>query len=581
MAPPVGPIIIQPRTTHAPMTSAELKTALRALDPTRSSQIPAVTSFIDDAEHDIELYEGYIQQLRVRQAVLTREVAEYKSLKSPIRRLPSEILRSIFFFTSKYKPNCFGVNSVWRLPALDMSAVCRRWRDIAIAYPSLWTNMLLDLDHSARAVASVQLYLIHSQQQPLSFRVVGPFDGDDNAAREILISLLDQSHRWLSVDLDAEDIEELVTGRNLDVSALRSAHLFEGSFLRLEAFSGTQKLESLSTFAFPKFIPTGAQVNMNLRHLAVQHTDSPSLRSLLTALPTLPKLESLDYHGMSLSLYYSSFGEPADYSVPIRPLAPVTSHVSSVSLHLWDTYGVYPLLKDIFSSLLLPSLVELKIQGGCRIPFNEAGEQLRDKAFSGEWPRATVHDFITTSSCHLTTLVLSGMPISDVDVIAMLYITPDLVDFTLHELWAEVRPECGSVGARPNTLNVGTVTKRMMEQLQNPAFDSDVFTEQRNALVPKLRKLSLRVLYANWEANEADEEFVKMVRSRWLRPLHRISENDLLLQTAQLRTVELTVVGIFVPHEEVYKPLKRLEREGLMFTIRIDRSGCGDGEYFV
>ncbi|EEB93775.1 hypothetical protein MPER_07528 [Moniliophthora perniciosa FA553] len=159
----------------------------------------------------------------------------------------------------------------------------------------------------------------------------------------------------------------------------------------------------------------------------------------------------------------------------------------------------------------------------------------------------------------------------------MLYITPGLVDFTLHELWAEVRPELYNDGARPDTLDVKTVTKWMMEQLRNPALDGDAFTEQRYALVPKLRKLSLRVLHANWEA---DEEFMKMVRSRWLRPLHRILENDSLLQAAQLRTVELTVVGVFVPDEVVYKPLKRLEREGLMFTIRTGRLGC-DEEYFV
>ncbi|KAF8550226.1 hypothetical protein OG21DRAFT_445625 [Imleria badia] len=102
---------------------------------------------------------------------------------SPIARLPTETLASIFVLCAyDYHNNrhsvAFGVPS-W----VNISYVCRRWRDVALNYPTLWTYLF---------VASkrwTDVLLARSRQAPLKLRAAlehQTFDVWPNFAEKVL-----------------------------------------------------------------------------------------------------------------------------------------------------------------------------------------------------------------------------------------------------------------------------------------------------------------------------------------------------------------------------------------------------------
>ncbi|KAJ7314375.1 hypothetical protein DFH08DRAFT_755855, partial [Mycena albidolilacea] len=65
---------------------------------------------------------------------LDTEIRKHEGALSPLRRIPPEVLSLIFDFASPFT-ECFVIieDGPWPL-----SAVCSRWRSIALCQPSLW-----------------------------------------------------------------------------------------------------------------------------------------------------------------------------------------------------------------------------------------------------------------------------------------------------------------------------------------------------------------------------------------------------------------------------------------------------------
>ena len=65
-----------------------------------------------------------------------------KSPQTPIHRLPDDILSSLFLFIHDQSDRCDFISSDH--PSVRLSHVCRRWRDLAISTPLLWTSIVLE-----------------------------------------------------------------------------------------------------------------------------------------------------------------------------------------------------------------------------------------------------------------------------------------------------------------------------------------------------------------------------------------------------------------------------------------------------
>ncbi|KAJ7249253.1 hypothetical protein B0H12DRAFT_703407 [Mycena haematopus] len=106
-----------------------------------------------------------------------------------IMRLPVEILSEIFLHCGKKQDGC--------RPRL-VATVCRKWRNIALATPNLWSDVRLAQEEiKVEALHSLlDLQLQRSGQVPLSIVFCEPRD-----TTSTLRLLLAVSHRWQSLDL--------------------------------------------------------------------------------------------------------------------------------------------------------------------------------------------------------------------------------------------------------------------------------------------------------------------------------------------------------------------------------------------
>ncbi|KIK54896.1 hypothetical protein GYMLUDRAFT_130580, partial [Collybiopsis luxurians FD-317 M1] len=93
---------------------------------------------IADYKLEIRSLQIHISEMRTRRTQLKVYKASLKSLLSPIRRLPNELLYRIFGLT--YSTNHL-VSRDHQILALAISSVCTRWRQLALSSPDLWSSM--------------------------------------------------------------------------------------------------------------------------------------------------------------------------------------------------------------------------------------------------------------------------------------------------------------------------------------------------------------------------------------------------------------------------------------------------------
>ena len=93
-------------------------------------------------------------------------------------------------------------------------------------------------------------------------------------------------------------------------------------------------------------------------------------------------------------------------------------------VNLYNRHGIYPHLKDIFLSLTFPSLTELGL----------IGDRETNGTFTGSWPAESFNRFLARPKFHLTTLPLDGIPMSGLEFITTLQLTPSLVHLKIAEL---------------------------------------------------------------------------------------------------------------------------------------------------
>ncbi|KAG2087522.1 uncharacterized protein F5147DRAFT_727710 [Suillus discolor] len=83
-------------------------------------------------------------QLVQEMAKIMQSIGPPKGSSSPIGRLPTEILAQIFLY-------CIPEDANWTpvpdLAPMQLTAVCRRWREIAVNMPNLWRRLRLEMGH--------------------------------------------------------------------------------------------------------------------------------------------------------------------------------------------------------------------------------------------------------------------------------------------------------------------------------------------------------------------------------------------------------------------------------------------------
>ncbi|KAE9408848.1 hypothetical protein BT96DRAFT_913563 [Gymnopus androsaceus JB14] len=396
------------------------------------------------------------------------------------------------------------------LPTLAISAVCTRWRSLALASPSLWSHLSLETtpatvsDVQGGFTSTLQLYLDRSVDTPLTIglRTTGTlYSHIISSGSPALNLLLQHTCRWKNFSYIGDYKLKQYMDSSLSFPILEN--------LSLSALRSAIRLEDLGCFA-------------NAPKLHMVKTDDPEIHSDLP----WTQLTSLDVRTprdidllrrcrclavLKLQSFWSKFGPG---SVSLASLKSFTFIDSTQKCHR-------KLLENMFLTLTFPSLTELFM-------YSEDG--------SGEsliWPLDAFNGFISRSSCTLTTLSLSSVTISDVDLISALHLLPSLTKF--------------STEALRNPKGRSPITSH---------FILNMHSSSTTPLLPKLRCLSIKSHGTSFD----DSAFVSMVSSRWIP--------DRSLEIDCLRSLVLCFLERKVEEvNEIYKPLWNLDRMGMRVVI--------------
>ncbi|KAK7017893.1 hypothetical protein VNI00_015375 [Paramarasmius palmivorus] len=387
-----------------------------------------VSQYVDDAEVEMSRYAVEIQEhtaelvsLRNKVRELEKTTHKYRSLLSPVHKVPPEILLEIFKLCcseGSFQPS--------HVPTPDLlAAVCGRWRDIALTSSSLFSTIRIELceaweeeDGYATLDQQVRSFLERSGSVTLDIFLDLDHVYPDERVTPIIEALVLQSYRWKSVEL-----------RNITRGCLQH----------------------------PAFAPLGQGGLPILTHLGVSDDASydatahaepfvcqlfaqcPSLKSLrlkdsapLLAVDNLPWaqiriLETFDGYGYALDtifrcrnvqeLILENVGGYNKHEGPYN-----VEHITSAIRRLTVLASTEEELSCIFKESTLHSLSFLDIRGTskhARVPWKDAG--------------IAIIDFFQRSSCNLTILILHSIPISDTQSLCILRSLPSLINLHVAE----------------------------------------------------------------------------------------------------------------------------------------------------
>ncbi|KAE9407470.1 hypothetical protein BT96DRAFT_809481, partial [Gymnopus androsaceus JB14] len=171
-----------------------------------------IRELVEAAQKDVEDYKAEMDRLKYRIRALNAQrgrveehIKQLMHLSSPVRKIPNEILCRIFDFScgtnvirSSYSRDCLRY-----LPAMTLSSICSRWRNLALILPSLWSRLSVELfwpdEESSQHLSLLHLYLSRSKGHPLTLDITLTSEQSDQFPALLLLGT--HSQRWKSVKI--------------------------------------------------------------------------------------------------------------------------------------------------------------------------------------------------------------------------------------------------------------------------------------------------------------------------------------------------------------------------------------------
>ncbi|KAJ7596362.1 hypothetical protein C8J56DRAFT_917279 [Mycena floridula] len=182
---------------------------------------------LQEAEEDILRCDTEIKRkkaeliaLENQQKMRQKHVLGYRSLLSPIRKTPVEVLSHIFALTNAENQVALTSDRQLKLtitiPGLQLAGVCTHWSQVALTTKQLWSNIGLKVAifdgefdfgaYTARAVKVVQVLLNRANNHPLDVTLEYGV-GSDNPMIPALVQMLhllaDKSRQWRTLKMNS------------------------------------------------------------------------------------------------------------------------------------------------------------------------------------------------------------------------------------------------------------------------------------------------------------------------------------------------------------------------------------------
>ncbi|KAJ7744641.1 hypothetical protein B0H16DRAFT_1857427 [Mycena metata] len=355
----------------SPSKISELREIIRSHSPPSATLLSRSENVVDNGSLELARYTTEIQtleetlaKLKSERALLESYAHECRSIFSPARRLPTELLVEIFDLCS---PDFNSVNTVEqeenrlaKTYLFHISRVCYRWHDIIMNSPKLWSTITVDtgLWHES-AISSATLLassLKRGADFPLTLKAgINPRHLSHQSVLELLAQ---HSRRWKTVCLwlYPSHLTFLAHARGnipvLETLILHSTHP-DNVEPTAEVFTAAPRLKMAKIFGFgPSFpsLPWGQLLQLTIGN-GQCHTLSLKMLPLLSTEARC-----------TLALF------PAKLKLPLN-LPFVTSGIASLDIgfngerNKTDDLRAGEALGEIFHTLSLPSLRHLSIFG--------------------------------------------------------------------------------------------------------------------------------------------------------------------------------------------------------------------------
>ncbi|KAE9402741.1 hypothetical protein BT96DRAFT_1017473 [Gymnopus androsaceus JB14] len=403
--------------------------------PLDSPGVAETISLIDNCASEIDRLQLQVEAFSSRQRQLKEYQVKLRSLVAPVRKVPNEVLMSIFNLVSQdnllweeqglsssldlWPAGEYGLTT---MPALVLSSVCSRWRQISLSYSALWSRMSLVLnvdianseDSNTGFFTMVKLYIDRSRTSLLRLRIDTRHQNSPDKLRNPALSLLGQTtERWhhlmfIGINYFRREIFSIPDNVH-DFPCLKELELDAGDMVSLEVFRRAPNLRRLG-------MTCGAiELTSNFPWPQLTSAALTGAEGLDKVMDCCPNLSSIRFQ-----LYWGSPLSPLSHPPRAFP------NIRSLSIILAGNSSDVNTLDIVLSSFICPSLTSLTLE---RPTFKG------DSASECALLLHTLESFLIRSSCALANLLIRGLELSDNDLVAVFKRVPSLTSLVVEDNW--------------------------------------------------------------------------------------------------------------------------------------------------
>ncbi|KAF8997838.1 hypothetical protein BDQ17DRAFT_834826 [Cyathus striatus] len=240
---------------------------------------------INSLDHEISRLQLSLAALQKRRDDLHKFAMQERSYFAPIRRLPEEILRYIFFQEYVDYADYGLVACADRAPLRLITQVSSHWRSVAHSYPILWSSIYIDTRNQPRnsvrmAVPFIEKCILLSKESPLTLTFSGIFESS-LLGDHCLQAIKQSAYRWGKIDIINQELLQGIAA-STTYSYLRSLKI--GTITRSFSLNPSPKLKKITiSGARDSTLRISLQSTPSLTHINFIKIDSPF--TMFTDLP--------------------------------------------------------------------------------------------------------------------------------------------------------------------------------------------------------------------------------------------------------------------------------------------------------
>ncbi|KAL0574257.1 hypothetical protein V5O48_007704 [Marasmius crinis-equi] len=188
----------------------------------------------------IAFHEELLKKMTTERGLLYTNIWERRSLKAPMRTLPTELVQKILLLACVDEEATWSDRPVYpvalfgRLAKIlpnDLAGVCARWHHIVYDTPQFWEALTVKVPRSESQKNRLQQILDRSRSRPLSLSIQRGSWYQGVSSTRFIAPLRQAMSRASELHIDYDFIAEEYLGEEMEYSALKSLSLYmRGSY---------------------------------------------------------------------------------------------------------------------------------------------------------------------------------------------------------------------------------------------------------------------------------------------------------------------------------------------------------------